>query len=105
MIDRINLYGNHFLLGDAFVHLTHLQANQSLEQSSSVVRSWECTVLKHLLSDFTVEFSTGVAEVALHVDELLHLVELTIHLQYRDLFTVQLNTGVAAGQLTAARDP
>ena len=38
-------------------------------------------VLQHLLGDLSVELGRGVAQVALHIDELLKLVKLTVHLQ------------------------
>ena len=48
-------------------------------------RTWEMGVLEHLLGDLSIEFGGGVAEVALHVDQLLQLVESAIHLQHGHL--------------------
>ena len=107
-----NLHGHNLSLSDALIHLSNLEANEGLEKTSSVVGARESAVLEHLLCNFTIELGRGVAEVALHIDELLHLVKLTVHLQYADLLTVvvigaivHLDSGVAASQLAAARDP
>ena len=112
LLDKKNLYGHNLLLGDALVDLTHLESNKGLEETGTVVGSRERAVLEHLLCDLTVELGRGVAEVALQVDELLHLVELTVHLEDGDLLTVvvvgavvNLHAGVAAGELAAAGDP
>ena len=66
-------------------HLSDLQTNNGLKQACAVGGSWELGILQHLLSDLSIELSAGVAEVALHIDELLNLVKLAVHLQDRHL--------------------
>uniref|UniRef100_A0A1J3DGT8 Uncharacterized protein n=2 Tax=Noccaea caerulescens TaxID=107243 RepID=A0A1J3DGT8_NOCCA len=107
-----SLHRHHLLLGDALVHLAHLQAHNGLEQAGAVVGAGEGGVLEHLLRDLAVELGRGVGQVALHVDELLQLVELAVHLQHRHLLAVvsvgaveHLDAGEGAGQLAAAGDP
>jgi hypothetical protein len=103
---------HHLALGNALISLTDLQSNNSLEKTGTVVRSRSRGHLQHLLSDLSIEFRAGVTEVRLHIDELFHLVKLTIHLKYTDFLTIvvirsikDLNSRVAASKLTAARDP
>lgn len=50
-------------------------------RTGAVLAAWEGRVGEHLLGDLSVELGRGVAEVALHVDELLEVVKLAIHLQ------------------------
>lgn len=111
-VNHFNLGSHDLLLGDALIYITHLQANQGLEQTGTVIGAREGAVLQHLLSDFAIELSAGVGKVALHVDELLKLIKLTIHLQHAHLLTivvvraiVHLNAGETASELAAAGDP
>ena len=66
-------------------HLSDLQSYNCLEKACAVVGAWELGVLQHLLCDLSVELGTSVAQVTLHVDELLNLVKLAVHLQDRHL--------------------
>ena len=66
-------------------HLSDLQTNNGLKQACAVGGSWELGILQHLLSDLSIEFGAGVAEVALHIDEFLNLVKLAVHLQHGHL--------------------
>lgn len=66
-------------------HLSDLQTDNGLKQACAVSGAWELGVLQHLLSDLSIELGAGVAEVALHIDELLNLVKLAVHLQDRHL--------------------
>ena len=73
------------LLHELLVHLTDLQADHCLEETSAVLGPREGGVLQHLLGDLAVELGRGVTEVALNIDELLKLVKLPVHLQHRHL--------------------
>jgi hypothetical protein len=110
--DQSVLNRDHLLAGDTFKRLPDLQSNDGLEKASAILRPRERRVFHHLLRDLAIELGAGVRQVAFDVDELLKLVEFSIHLQHRYLLTiigvgtiVQLNAGVAASQLAAARDP
>ena len=56
-----------------------------LEEACSIVAAGEGRVLQQLLCDLAVELAGGLAEVALHVDQLLQLVKGAIHLEHRHL--------------------
>lgn len=56
-----------------------------LEQPCSVVAAREGGVLQQLLCDLAVELAGCLAEMALHVDQLLQLVKGAIHLKHRHL--------------------
>mmetsp|Transcript_6980 Transcript_6980/g.42763 ORF Transcript_6980/g.42763 Transcript_6980/m.42763 type:complete len:249 (-) Transcript_6980:434-1180(-) len=69
-------------------------------------------MLQHLLRDFPIVLSRGVAQMRLHINELIELVKLAIHLQNRYFLTIvsvwaveELDTRVTACQLAAARNP
>lgn len=75
----------YLLLGSALIDFTDLQPNYGLEEACSVGGSGEAGVFQHLLCDLTIKLRRGAAQVAFHIDELLKLVELAIHLQDRHL--------------------
>lgn len=80
------------LLGaDLLVQLSDLEADDGLEEARPVVAAGEVGVLQHLLRDLAVELGRDVAQVALHVDELLELVKLAIHLHDRHLQRKELD--------------
>ena len=65
-----------------------------------------------MLCEFAVEFCGGVGEVGLDVDELLEVVEGTVHLDYGDVVAVEgvgtvleLDAGEGAGELLSAGLP
>ena len=66
-------------------HLSDLQTDNGLEKTSAIVGARELRVLQHLLCDLSIELGTCVAQVAFHIDELLNLVKLAVHLKYRHL--------------------
>ena len=57
-------------------------------RTGAVLAAWEGGVGEHLLRDLSIELGGGVAEVALHIDELLEVVKLAIHLQHAHVLAV-----------------
>mmetsp|Transcript_5430 Transcript_5430/g.18886 ORF Transcript_5430/g.18886 Transcript_5430/m.18886 type:complete len:398 (-) Transcript_5430:65-1258(-) len=109
---------DHGLLGgdrhgrELLREVAHLEAHDGLEEPGAVVGPRRVRVLEHLLRDLAVELGARVAEVRLHVDELLELVELAVHLHDGHLLAVprvraveELDARVRARELAAARDP
>mmetsp|Transcript_1364 Transcript_1364/g.2031 ORF Transcript_1364/g.2031 Transcript_1364/m.2031 type:complete len:261 (-) Transcript_1364:656-1438(-) len=111
---RASELGSHddLCLGNALVELAHLESAQGLEETGAVVGPRAILVLEHLLGDLAVKFGGGVGQVRLHVNELLQLVELAVHLQYGHLLAEEgvgaveeLDARVRARKLAATGDP
>lgn len=101
----LGLVGGSFLL----IQLPNLETRKSLEESRSVVASGSVGELEHLLGELSVELGGGVAEVGLDVDELLEVVEGTVHFDYGDVVSVEgvgavleVDAGEGAGELRAS---
>lgn len=97
---------------DLLVQLSQLEGNESLQEAGSVVGSRGVAELQDVLSQLSVELGSDVAQVALHVDELLEVVELAIHLEDGHLIVEirvgavgELDARVRAGQLATAGHP
>ncbi len=85
-----NEYTHKYIIEVAKIRVTtDLETDDGLEEASSVVGPGERRVPEHLLSDLAVELGGGVGHMALNVDEVLHLVKLAVHLDDRDLLTVE----------------
>ena len=65
--------------------VSDLQPNDRLKQPRPIVAPREIRVLQHLLRHFSIELGRKVAQMALHIDQLIQSVKLPIHFQYRNL--------------------
>merc|ERR1719198_95488 len=92
--------GSGFLLdlllgrGLLLVNVTDGEGSESLHQASSVVASRGVGEAEHGLRHLSVELGLGVAEGRLDVDELLKVVEVTVHL---DDLAVLSEDGLGSG--------
>ena len=74
----------HGLLGNGgllFVKVTDGECSKSLHKTGSVVASWGITEGKHGLCEFSIELGLGVAQGRLNVNNLLDVVEGSVHFE------------------------
>ena len=87
-------------------HLPDLECCECLEESGAIVAPRCVGKFEHLLGELAVELRSGVREVTLDVDELLEVVEGSVHLDDANLVVkedVRAVLELDAGERAASR--